>query len=266
VQRWGSEQAPGSSVLLRTGALMSLASLGTAGLVLGGALAVGGPSGGAFPGAFGRGPTSVTVDETEQPTVLAAPSERRRAATPRAPRSSHPAAGREQAAPPAGRADDPLSGTTSSAARTPADLGSVARPARGKVVNRPSPALSSSPAPVVPALHAAPVGPAAAPAPTVPAPAAQAPQASRAAKAAQVAKASEAVQVAEAAQVAKVPNAPKAPKAAQVAEAPKAPKAAQTHKAPEPAPPAAAAPAQHGKGEHPKGEPPGQAKGNGSEH
>ncbi len=155
MQRWGSEQAS-SAVLLRTAALMSLASLGTAGLVLCGALGVGGQGGAGFAGALGTGPSVLEPHAPEQPTaVLAAPSASgdRAAVTAEAEVPARPLlAVRREAAPtvpaPAGTAT-PLSGTTSSAART--DLDSVVQPARGRValpavgLVPPSPSPSTTP-------------------------------------------------------------------------------------------------------------------------
>ncbi len=309
MQRWGSAQAPSSSVLLRTGALASLASLGTATLVVCAALAVGGPSGGTFPGALASGSPAGTVDTTERPTALAAPSGRRPTAGPDTGGRAHPAAaGRDGSSSPVGRTDgaDALSGTTSSAARTPADLDSVVHPARGQVVAThpaalsPPPSLSRSalgPQRAVSAVRGAPAGPPAVPGTTPPGPASsgRSPQQSSAptaaavepeqaaeppapapvaGKARAVRRAVEAA-VARAPQIAKAPQVAEAPKASQVAEAPPAapaaaepaPRAGKAVPAPAPKAEKQAGPLQHGKsGQHPKGQPPGQAKGNGPKH
>ena len=270
MQRWGNEQAPGSSVLLRTGALMSLASLGTAGLVLCGALAVVTPTGGTFSGAFGTGPSSVTDQPSEAPTILAAPSARRSEGQTRAPRRSGPAPARDTSTAVLGLTDglDPLSGTTSAAARTPSDLDSVFHPVPGQVGVTPSLVVSSSPEPlaatpgtqrpmsavrVAPAAPAAPVQPPAPEAAPVKAPvkaAEQAPQvgegkAPRAPRAAKVPRAPQDAHVAKppkappvakarkAPQVAQAPQVAKARKAPQVVKAPNAPQVVKAPKAPQ---------------------------------
>jgi ribonuclease E len=156
VQRWGTERAPGSSVLLRTGLLMSLASLGTAGLVVCGALAVRGPSGAPSSSALGSGLAPVRADASDRPTVLAPPSPTRLDAQPAAPRSERPTPRSAVVTSPVGVVDvgGPLSGTASSAAQTLEDLDSSADPARALVTTTPallSPSPSPTPAVAVPA-------------------------------------------------------------------------------------------------------------------
>jgi hypothetical protein len=143
VQRWGSEQAARSSVMLRTASLMSLASLGTAGLVLCGSLAVGGPSGSGFSIALGNGPAAVTDGASERSEVVAAPAGRS-AGQPTARRSSRLADRPDPVSAPVDRrgtsAGGAVSGTTTAAAMTPADadLDSVGHPARSRSVVRSS--------------------------------------------------------------------------------------------------------------------------------
>lgn len=171
MQRWGSDQAPGGSVLLRTGLLTSLASLGTAGLVLCGALAVGGPSGTSFTTALGDGLSPVTVEGTgtpDEPTVLAAPADRPAAEPTRTRTTARPETRRRGAPAPAVVDLDggALSGTTSSAAMTPedADLDSVTHPARDQVAGAPAlretappPTVPADPTEATPAVEAPPV-------------------------------------------------------------------------------------------------------------
>jgi hypothetical protein len=298
VQRWGSGQAPASSVLLRTGALMSLASLGTAGLVLGGALAVGGPSGAVFPEALGSGPASITAGEPEPATVLVV-SGRGPVARLDAHGTTRPAARQDGPRAPVGgtAGAGQLSGTTTSAVRAPADFDSVVHPARGWAVVLASP--SPSPVPVA-AAPAGPVAPAPGastgrPAPQVAAPtaavrprparpkavparAARAPRAVPAPRAARIPVIAKAPKVKHAVRVAPVaPPAPAAkpktvPAAKPQAAKPQAakPKAQGSHAEPEAAPAPHVepkpAPAAHGNGGPqgpPKGETPGQAKGSG---